>query len=632
MNRARLAVTVLVVCICTVGFAQDVRSGSADSVRFTSSPGVIQMRLEIASAGGTTLYDSDWKSGNVFDWVVADGFGHPLPYGSYSLRIFSKDLEGRLSEKRSTLHVAADRIAIDPSAGSEIKLTTTAHDGTTGELVTTSGDLSFRFGDFLNRKDIEVMRLTAEGDLDVAGVIRVGKGIAFPDGSIQRSAAMPTIVRMRPSNPESDKKLKPKSDISGAGTTNQVTKWLDGSAGTVGDSAIAEVGGKVGIGTINPGGQLHIYGGQSTDVFAGMGPDVINGPGFNFGYAGNSFGIGAGFFNVRPSPGATGVNPSLRFMTVDQQRMIITNTGNVGIGTSSPAQKLDVAGSVNVGGNLALLDSTSTVGAVTQGGTVMLHNCCGSLGNIFLGSGAGNLSASFAYRNTGVGQGALAKLDSLGNDNTAVGSLALANNVSGALNTAVGRFALVNNTGSNNTALGAESGSNLTTGSYNIDIGHNGNAAESNTIRIGTSGTQTKAFIAGISGVTTGGAAVAVVVDANGQLGTVSSSRRYKFDIADMGETTNALMRLHPVTFRYLAHGDHAPPQYGLIAEEVAEVYPELVARNKEGEVETVMYQFLAPMLLNQVQKQQKTIESLNTTVQELGQRLQALERQAANR
>jgi hypothetical protein len=125
--------------------------------------------------------------------------------------------------------------------------------------------------------------------------------------------------------------------------------------------------------------------------------------------------------------------------------------------------------------------------------------------------------------------------------------------------------------------------------------------------------------------VTTGGAAVAVVVDSNGQLGTASSSRRFKFDIASMGDATDGLMRLRPVRFRYLAHGDNAPVQYGLIAEEVAEVYPELVARNKDGEVETVMYQFLAPMLLNEVQKQQKTIDRLE-------QRLEALEKQLASK
>jgi hypothetical protein len=105
------------------------------------------------------------------------------------------------------------------------------------------------------------------------------------------------------------------------------------------------------------------------------------------------------------------------------------------------------------------------------------------------------------------------------------------------------------------------------------------------------------------------GHAVNVFIDSNGQLGTISSSRRYKLDVADMPEATSGLMRLRPVTFRYVAHGDSAPLQYGLIAEEVAEVYPELVARNKGGEVETVMYQFLAPMLLNEVQKQHRRIE-----------------------
>src|SRR5439155_11716360 len=166
------------------------------------------------------------------------------------------------------------------------KIKLTARDGEGGQLVTASGDLSFRFGDFLNRKDVELMRLSAQGDLDVAGVIRTGKGIVFPDGSIQRSATMPTIVRMRPSTPESDKKLNPKSEISGAGTTNQITKWLDVLAGTGGDSAVTEVGGKVGNGTINPGGNLHISCLATNDVFAGRGPDITNGPAFNYGYAG----------------------------------------------------------------------------------------------------------------------------------------------------------------------------------------------------------------------------------------------------------------------------------------------------------------------------------------------------------
>src|SRR6202022_806093 len=101
---------------------------------------------------------------------------------------------------------------------------------------------------------------------------------------------------------------------------------------------------------------------------------------------------------------------------------------------------------------------------------------------------------------------------------------------------------------------------------------------------------QNRAFIYGIRGITTAHAdATAVVIDSVGQLGTVSSSRRSKFDIASMGDATEELMRLRPVTFRYLKYGDDGPLQYGLIAEEVAEVYPELVARNKDGELEAVM-------------------------------------------
>jgi hypothetical protein len=409
----------------------------------------------------------------------------------------------------------------------------------------------------------------------------------------------------------------------------------------LGDSAVTEVGGKVGIGTTTPGGQLHVFGASNLDVFAGMGPDVINGPGFNYGYAGNSFGVGAGFFNVRPATGATGVNPSLRFMTVDTERMIVTNAGNVGIGTSAPAQKLDVVGSVALSGNLALPATTSAVGIITLGGSRFVHNF--GTNNTFLGANAGNLtmtgdgntaigdstlnSNTTGRGNTASGFSALNKntasiyntasgfsalTNNIADGNTASGAAALQKNTTGSFNTAIGFQALGNNTtGGTNIAIGSVAGLNLTTGDNNIDIGDYGVAGETHTTRIGLAGAGARTFIAGISGVTTALAAVPVLIDPAGQLGTVSSSRRYKFDIGDMGEATNALMRLRPVTFRYLAHGENAPLQFGLIAEEVAEVYPELVARNKDGQVETVMYQFLAPMLLNEVQKEQKSIAEL---------------------
>jgi hypothetical protein len=194
--------------------------------------------------------------------------------------------------------------------------------------------------------------------------------------------------------------------------------------------------------------------------------------------------------------------------------------------------------------------------------------------------------------------------------NTGSGYNALFYNSTGNHNVASGDYALYSNTGLHNIGIGDSAGYYLTTGNYNIDIGHVGVTAEANTIRIGTAGNQSRAFIAGIRGVTTGVAnAVNVVIDSNGELGTVSSSRRYKFDIAGMGDATEGLMLLRPVTFRYLAHGERAPLQYGLIAEEVTEVYPELVAHDKDGQPETVMYQFLAPMLLNEVQKEHRRNE-----------------------
>jgi hypothetical protein len=117
-------------------------------------------------------------------------------------------------------------------------------------------------------------------------------------------------------------------------------------------------------------------------------------------------------------------------------------------------------------------------------------------------------------------------------------------------------------------------------------------------------------------------------------LGTVSSSRRYKEEIQDMGDTSSGLMRLRPVTFRYqkpFADGSK-PIQYGLIAEEVAEVYPDLVAHSADGQVETVKYQVLDSMLLNEVQRQEKVINAQAKQIELLEERLAKLEAAAGSR
>jgi hypothetical protein len=219
-------------------------------------------------------------------------------------------------------------------------------------------------------------------------------------------------------------------------------------------------------------------------------------------------------------------------------------------------------------------------------------------------------SNTTADYNTASGFGAL--YSNNGNSNTASGYEALYANTSGIQNTATGVHALAASTsGSNNIAEGYHAGYNLTTGSNNIDIGSLGVKAESGVIRIGTitgtTSTQSAAYIAGIYGVKTATAGTAVFIDSSGQLGTVSSSIRYKEDIQPIAGASERLLKLRPVKFRYKkadASGEK-PIQYGLIAEEVAKVYPELVVRDATtGRIDGVRYDELAPMLLNEMQQQ----------------------------
>src|SRR5438270_4115936 len=174
-------------------------------------------------------------------------------------------------------------------------------------------------------------------------------------------------------------------------------------------------------------------------------------------------------------------------------------------------------------------------------------------------------------------------------ENTAIGILALESITTGTGNTAVGRNALGNATGGdNNTALGLNAGANLTTGSGNIDISNPGMAGESNTIRIALN--QTRAFIAGIRGVTTGNNnAIPVLIDSAGQLGTASSSRRFKKEIKPMDNASESILALNPVTFHY-KNDSTSRPEYGLIAEQVAEVNPDLVVHDENGEIYTARY------------------------------------------
>jgi hypothetical protein len=220
--------------------------------------------------------------------------------------------------------------------------------------------------------------------------------------------------------------------------------------------------------------------------------------------------------------------------------------------------------------------------------------------------------------NTASGYNALAD-NTTGRVNTASGFRALASNSAGSYNTALGYQALSNSTGSRNLALGYQAGYNLSSGDKNIYVGNTGAASESNTMRLGRS--QTRTFIAGVYGVAVGnGSPKPVYINSSGQLGTstqvILSSARYKRDIADMKDGSQGLYSLRPVTFRYKqdAQGQR---QYGLIAEEVVKVYPELVTKGAEGKMEGVQYEELIPMLLNEVQHQQQEIVELKAQNEE---------------
>ena len=494
------------------------------------------------------------------------------------------------------------------------------------------------------------------------------------------------------------------SSATADGTTGKSTKTLtptpkvtSGTAGFVpvftnstdlGNSNIYLSNGNVGINTTNPLISLDARTGpfpqlgmaQTTDYLSFFASDTF-GPAIYWDPA----------KDMRFGRGGTGLYNPFGFL---EQMRIQSSTGNVGIGTTTPGFKLDVAGDMNftgmvryqgvpafnlVNGNVAIGSSalgnnTSGRFNVAIGTSALLVNTSGS-SNTAIGAGGSLDSNTTGSNNTAIGSGTLAA-NTTGSGNVAIGESALQTNSTGPSNTSIGfQSMLTNSTGSNNTAIGQSSfwsnstgsnntaigvlslagasnsgatvgnnnigvgyqgGQNAANNSGNIEIGSMGTTSDSQVIRIGgnagvgDSVVQTSFFAAGIRGVTTGqNNALPVVIDSNGQLGTVSSSARFKEDIHDMGLASAGLMKLRPVTFRYKKAFDDGskPIQYGLIAEEVEKVYPDLVARSANGQIESVKYQVLDSMLLNEVQRQEHKIQDQNAVIEDQQRQIELLKK-----
>ena len=355
-------------------------AATAERVRFVSPGTVVQLRLEVYNETGQKIFDTEQHGGNVLDWHLQDGGGERLPSGSYACVLTIKSLSGRLSQRVGLVTVDDKKAAVAAAGAAQLSLaqqqtigplegnaaftipqqseaealTAVTHDGTEGQLTSTRGALTFRTGNLFSGNDVERVRITPEGNigigttkpkvkLDVVGMIRAREGFMFSDGSKLNVSEKGGLQLTN-----SDGSVVP--NAAGTGTQDRVAKWAEtGGAGTLGDSLISESNGNVVVGNAGQMGNIQIFGPAAQDVFAGMGPDVNAGPAFNYGYAGATFGRSAGFFNVRPDAGATPPNPSLRFMTANVERMIVTNTGNVGIGTTTPAYKLHLVDPSNLG-------------------------------------------------------------------------------------------------------------------------------------------------------------------------------------------------------------------------------------------------------------------------------------------
>jgi len=340
-------------------------------------------------------------------------------------------------------------------------------------------------------------------------------------------------------------------------------------------------------------------------------------------------------FSTGVGAGALVLNNGSSNTAVGTVALLLNTTGgeNVAVGTDSLVNN-DSGSSNNAVGAFALFNNIDGLSNNAFGDSALFANihannntaigdfALSNNDNTGLGLGSYNtaVGASALFFNTdgtsdtAVGSGALSS-NTTGNGNTADGLNAIPNNTTGNFNTAIGAGALIDNNGDSNTALGYLAGRNVTTANNVICIGIDGNNV-SNSCYIGQIFDATSAN------------GVAVLINSNGRLGTMTSSARFKEDINPMNHASDALYALKPITFRYKKQVDPegtSAMQFGLVAEDVERVNPDLVVRDKEGKPYSVRYEQVNAMLLNEFLKEHRKVEELEANAVHLQKQVEAL-------
>jgi hypothetical protein len=463
-----------------------------DGARFAALGAVAETRLEVIGPNGVPVYNSGFLPGNVRDWHPQADSTQYAADGEYVCFVTARAIDGAVTMKQGRLVVLSGQLALelgnaedvgglgrDSGAPAEERLAATvegegaamivtAHDGATGQVTATSGDLTLRTGDFFVGKDEERLRVTAEGRvgigtskpeaaLDVAGTIRAKGGVQFSDGTTLDSSDGRLSVKT------ADGETSGPTSVTGTGTQDRLVKWAEtGGAGTLTDSVVRESSGRIGIG-VTPAQALHVFGRslfQNTGTASLFILDRTDGKIAAMGAAGASSTLAydnSGIFKIESNSRANIASGVFGAANGATSRLVVDGAGNVGVGNDVPGAKLDVAGTINTATQYniagARVLSTDALSNVFLGASSGTSNTTGS-SNTFLGTTAGSDNTT-------------------GGMNTFVGAMAGRSNTTGAFNAFFGWGAGYSNTseGGFNTFVGSEAGYNNTVGSFNAVVG-----------------------------------------------------------------------------------------------------------------------------------------------------------------